>query len=115
MKAVVYHDYGGSEALRLDDVETPGAGEVLVRVASTTVSTAEMAMRKGDTLFARFVSGLRRPDKPTTSGSEFAGEVTAIGPGAGRSSVGDRVVGSTGASQPLPQHQQASTRTEARA
>jgi NADPH:quinone reductase-like Zn-dependent oxidoreductase len=57
-----------------------------------------MAMRKGEPFFARFVSGLRKPRRPTTPGSELAGEVTAIGAAVSRFSVGDRVVGSTGAS-----------------
>ena len=54
-------------------------------------------MRKGQPFFARFVSGLRKPRRPTTPGSELAGEVTADGPGVSRFAVGDRVVGSTGA------------------
>jgi NADPH:quinone reductase-like Zn-dependent oxidoreductase len=84
----------------VEEVEqpTPAGNQVLVRVHATTVSTAEMAMRKGKPFFARFVSGLRRPRKPTTPGSELAGEVTAIGPAVTRFAVGDRVVGSTGAS-----------------
>jgi len=49
-------------------------------------------MRKGEPFFARFVSGLRRPRKPTTPGSELAGEVTAVGPGVTAWKPGDRVV-----------------------
>lgn len=100
MRAVRFQRYGGPEVLQIEDVATPAPGDrqVLVRVHATTVSTAEMAMRKGEPFFARFVSGLRKPRKPTTPGSELAGEVTAVGPGVSRWAAGDRVVGSTGAS-----------------
>jgi NADPH:quinone reductase-like Zn-dependent oxidoreductase len=100
MRAVVYRDYGGPEVLRVEEVATPepASGQLLIRVHATTVSTAEMAMRKGQPFFARFVSGLRRPRKPTTPGSELAGEVVRAGPGVTGFEPGDRVVASTGAS-----------------
>jgi NADPH:quinone reductase-like Zn-dependent oxidoreductase len=100
MRAVRFRRYGGPEVLRVEDVQTPepAEGQLLVRVHATTVSTAEMAMRKGEPFFARLVSGLRRPRKPTTPGSELAGEVTAVAPDVGRFAIGERVVGSTGAS-----------------
>lgn len=99
MRAIRYHEYGGPDVLRVETVPTPtpGEGQLLVRVRATTVSTAEMAMRSGEPFFARFVSGLRRPRKPTIPGSELAGEVIEVGPGTTRFAVGDRVVASTGA------------------
>lgn len=99
MRAVVYREYGGPEVLGLEDLEAPvpAANQVLVRVRATTVSTAEMAMRSGKPFFARFVSGLRRPRKPTTPGSELAGEVVSVGAEVTRLRAGDRVVASTGA------------------
>lgn len=100
MKAVIYREYGGPEVLRLEDVETPtpGPGELVIGVAATTVSTAEMAMRKGDPLFARVVSGLRKPKRATIPGSELAGEIAALGADVTDFSAGERVVASTGAS-----------------
>lgn len=100
MRAVRFRRYGGPEVLGIEDVDTPTpvGSQLLVRVHATTVSTAEMAMRKGQPFFARFVSGLRKPRKPTTPGSELAGEVSATGPDVTRFAKGDRVVGSTGAS-----------------
>ena len=99
MKAVVYREYGGPEVLRVEDVETPAPGpdELLIRVAATTVSTAEMAMRSGRPFFARVVSGLRKPKRATIPGSELAGEVAAVGANVTAFTVGDRVVASTGA------------------
>ena len=40
MKAVVLHQYGGPELLKYEDYPDPkpGAGEVLVRVAATSVN-----------------------------------------------------------------------------
>jgi NADPH:quinone reductase-like Zn-dependent oxidoreductase len=38
MKAVRFHEFGGPEVLRYEDVEvpTPGAGQVRIRVAATS-------------------------------------------------------------------------------
>ncbi len=100
MRAVIYREYGGPEVLRVEDVETPtpGPGDLVIRVAATTVSTAGMAMRKGDPLFARVVSGLRKPKRATIPGSELAGEIAALGADVTDFSAGERVVASTGAS-----------------
>jgi NADPH:quinone reductase-like Zn-dependent oxidoreductase len=97
MKAVVQYRYGPPEVLSMADIATPqaGPGEILVRVRATTVSSAQMALRKGRPLFARLMTGLRRPHDPVP-GSELAGEVAAIGDSMAKVSVGDVVVGATG-------------------
>ncbi|MDH3262864.1 MAG: NAD(P)-dependent alcohol dehydrogenase, partial [Paracoccaceae bacterium] len=87
MKAVVYDRYGTPEVLRLAEVErpAPGAGEVLVRVVTTTVTSADwrarsMTVPTGYALPARLAFGLLRP-KRRILGTELAGEIVALGPG----------------------------------
>ncbi|KAJ4812138.1 hypothetical protein LUZ62_024704 [Rhynchospora pubera] len=49
MKAVVITKYGGPEVLQLEEVEdpTPGADEVLIKVAATALNRADTVQRKG--------------------------------------------------------------------
>jgi NADPH:quinone reductase-like Zn-dependent oxidoreductase len=97
MRAIVQRRYGAPEVLTVEEVATPspGSGEVLVRVEAATVSTAQMALRKGRPFAARLVTGLRRPKEPVP-GSDLAGEVVGLGQATTRFEVGDRVVGATG-------------------
>jgi NADPH:quinone reductase-like Zn-dependent oxidoreductase len=99
MKAIVYHEYGSPDVLRLEEVERPTAkeNEVLIRVHAAAISTAETIGRKGDPFIARLATGLIGPKK-TVLGSEFSGEIEAIGKDVKRFSVGDQVFASSGAS-----------------
>ena len=51
MKAVVVHQYGGPEVLKFEDYPdpTPGTGEVLVRVAASSVNPIGYKRRAGST------------------------------------------------------------------
>jgi NADPH:quinone reductase-like Zn-dependent oxidoreductase len=104
MKAVVYDRYGPPEVLRIEEVERPGlkADEVLVRVHATALTRADCATREANrrsglftSVLSRLVFGLRRPNQRIL-GSEFAGEVVAVGAAARAFAVGDQVFGSTG-------------------
>jgi NADPH:quinone reductase-like Zn-dependent oxidoreductase len=104
MRAVVYDRYGPPEVLRLEDVPrpVPGENEVLVRVHATTVNRFDTATRAANrrsglaiSLLSRLVSGLRRP-RHRILGTEFAGEVEAVGAGVSEFAAGDRVFGTTG-------------------
>lgn len=93
MKAVVYDRYGGPDRLRLEEVPTPvpGAGEVLVRVAATSVNLTDWEGLRGSPMYAR-IDGLRRPARRTL-GSDIAGRVEAVGRGVTRFQPGDEVYG----------------------
>jgi hypothetical protein len=49
MKAIVVHQYGGPEVLKFEDYPdpVPGLGEVLVRVAATSVNPIDYKRRAG--------------------------------------------------------------------
>jgi NADPH:quinone reductase-like Zn-dependent oxidoreductase len=104
MRAVVYDRYGPPEVLRLEDVErpVPGDDEVLVRVRVTTVARADCATREANRrsgiaaeVISRLAFGVRRPRRRIL-GSEFAGEVEAIGAAVREFRIGDRVFGTSG-------------------
>ena len=94
MRAVVYDRYGPPEVLRLEEVErpTPKDDELLVKVHAATVSRTDTGLRSADLFASRLVTGLLRP-KRRILGSDFAGEVEAVGAAATEFAVGDRVFG----------------------
>ena len=104
MRAVVYDRYGPPDVLRLEDVErpVPKEDEVLVRIHATTVNRLDTATREANrrsglaiSLMGRLVLGLRRP-RQRILGTEFAGEVEAVGAAVSAFAVGDRVFGNSG-------------------
>jgi NADPH:quinone reductase-like Zn-dependent oxidoreductase len=87
MKAVVVHQYGGPEVLKFEEYPDPvaGAGEVLVRVAATSVNPIDYKRRAG--LTKDFY-----PIKfPGLMGVDIAGTVVKVGPGVEGFSAGDQV------------------------
>ena len=96
MKAIVYTAYGPPEVLQLKEVEKPepGDNEVLIRVYATTVTATECVFRKGQTLFIRSFTGIRKP-KITTLGEELSGEIEAVGKNVKLFKKNDLVFGST--------------------
>jgi putative PIG3 family NAD(P)H quinone oxidoreductase len=84
----------------------PGTGEVLVRVRAAGVNNADLLQAKG---FYPAPPG-SPPDIP---GLELAGEVVAVGPGATRFGIGDRVmavVGGGGQAELAVVHERAALR-----
>ena len=87
MKAVVVHQYGGPEVLKFEEYPDPvaGPGEVLVRVAATSVNPIDFKRRAGLTKdFYPLVF-------PGLIGVDIAGTVAKLGPGVEGFSVGDQV------------------------
>jgi NADPH:quinone reductase-like Zn-dependent oxidoreductase len=97
MKAAVNTSYGPPDVVRIADVPTPTPGdhELLVKVHATTVNRTDCGFRGAKPFLTRFVTGLARP-RVTVQGSEFAGQVEAVGGGVTSFQVGDRVFGFTG-------------------
>ncbi|MGL4257552.1 MAG: alcohol dehydrogenase catalytic domain-containing protein, partial [Microbacterium sp.] len=90
---MVYEEYGGPEVLELRDVPTPApaSGEVLVEVVAVSINLSDWEGLRGSPAYAR-MGGLRRPSRPIL-GTDVAGRVVAVGPGASRFAVGDEVYG----------------------
>jgi NADPH:quinone reductase-like Zn-dependent oxidoreductase len=90
MRAALYDRYGPPDVLYVGDVPKPtaGQGEVLVRVAATSVNGGELYGRAGR---IRIVTGFG--GFPHRIGIDFAGEVAAVGPNVQEFAPGDRVWG----------------------
>ena len=99
MRAAVFTTYGGPEVVTVQDLPKPEITDtqVLVRVRAVVVSAADVAMRSGSPFIARLFFGLFRP-RQAVLGSDFAGEIEAVGASVTGYRVGDRVQGSTGSS-----------------
>jgi NADPH:quinone reductase-like Zn-dependent oxidoreductase len=103
MKAIVWTKYGSPDGLRLQEVATPTPGDdqLLIKVHATTVSTADSEIRrlKFPWLIAiptRLYLGLIKPARVKIAGTEFAGEIVAVGREITRFQPGDQVFGYTG-------------------
>jgi len=91
MRAVRYRRFGAPEVLEVVDVDPPepAAGEIKVRVAAASLNPLDWKIRDGH---LRFIPVLARP--PRGTGTDFAGEIVAIGGGPGPRHIGERVFGS---------------------
>jgi len=91
MKAIVMHEYGGPEVLKYEDHADPvaGAGELLVKVAATSINPIDYIQRTG---MAKAMFPLQFP---AILGRDLAGTVVRVGPGAQGFSVGDKVIAVT--------------------
>jgi len=94
MKAIVYTKYGPPEVLQLKEVEKPVPKdyEVLIRVHATTVNRTDCATIRAKPFFLRIITGLFKPKKQIP-GTEFAGEIEAIGKSVSSLKAGDKVFG----------------------
>jgi NADPH:quinone reductase-like Zn-dependent oxidoreductase len=90
MRALLSHEPGGPETLRLSEVPEPrpGRGELLVRVRAAAINYPDVLIIEDKYQF--------RPQRPFAPGGEIAGEIEALGEGVEGWSVGDRVIAVTG-------------------
>jgi NADPH:quinone reductase-like Zn-dependent oxidoreductase len=91
-RAVLIRAYGGVTAAEVARIEKPaaGQGQVLVRVRAAGVNGIDWKVREG------YVRDAFPLQLPAVLGIELAGVVEAVGPGASRFHVGDRVMGLLG-------------------
>jgi NADPH:quinone reductase-like Zn-dependent oxidoreductase len=92
MKAVRFHEHGGPEVLKYEDIPEPkiNATEILVRVKACSLNHLDLWTRKG-------MPGVKVP-LPHISGCDIAGEVAAVGDLAARMKAGDKIVVAPGLS-----------------
>ena len=92
MKAVLLQGYGGVDQLVYEDVPIPvaAAGEVLVKLISTSINPIDYKTRRGD------MKAIMPLQLPTILGYDLAGEVVALGAGVSGVSVNERVMAVTG-------------------
>lgn len=88
MKALRFHEYGGPEVLRLDEVPLPepGAGEVRLRVAGSAFNPVDDGIRGG------YLTGNFPVALPHTPGIEVSGTVDALGEGVDGVAIGEAVI-----------------------
>ena len=82
MRAVVLHEPGSAPMVEEVELDPPGPGEVLVRVAAAGVCHSDLHLAEGHLGGERF---------PIVPGHEGAGVVEAVGPGVDRPAPGDPV------------------------
>jgi NADPH:quinone reductase-like Zn-dependent oxidoreductase len=107
MKAIVMTQYGAPDVLQLKEIDKPAPkdNEILVRVRATSVGYGDTLVRRFNQVSpgefnmpfimwfpARIVLGLNAP-KQQILGSEFAGQVEAVGKDVTRFKQGDPVFG----------------------
>jgi NADPH:quinone reductase-like Zn-dependent oxidoreductase len=85
MRAAVFHEYGGPEVVRIEDVPAPepGPGDVLLRVGAAALNHLDLWVRRGLPI---------ETTMPHIGGSDIAGSVAALGSGVTGWTVGERVV-----------------------
>ncbi len=84
-RVVRFHQVGGPEVLRVEEVEVPppGKGEVQINIKALGLNRAESMFRRGQYL--------EQPKLPARLGYEAAGTVAAVGPEVREFKIGDAV------------------------
>ena len=90
MKALLSHEPGGPETLRLDELPdpTPGPGELLIRVRAAAINFPDVLIIEDKYQL--------KPPRPFAPAGELSGEIEAIGDGVEGWTVGDRIIAVTG-------------------
>ena len=92
MRAVRFHTFGSPAVLQIEHIEqpVPHHDEVLIRVAATSINSADLGARQGH---SRLIHARHMPMIP---GYDVAGEVVACGPAVTAFVPGERVFGLVG-------------------
>jgi NADPH:quinone reductase-like Zn-dependent oxidoreductase len=89
MKAIRFHEYGGLEVLKYEEVPRPEPqpGEVLVQVRAASINPFDLALREG------WLASMIPLQLPAIAGVDVAGTVRAMGKGVTGFSIGQDVYG----------------------
>ena len=90
MRALLSHEPGGPDSLRLDELPDPqpGPGELLVRVRAAAINFPDVLIIEDKYQL--------KPARPFAPGGEIAGEIEAIGEGVQGWTIGERVIAVSG-------------------
>ena len=95
MKAAYYSNYGDpGKVMTVKYIEKPEPkpDEILVKVMAATVNRTDEGIVTARYLVSRLYSGLFKPKKPV-SGTDFAGQIEAVGAAVTGFKIGDRIFG----------------------
>lgn len=97
MRVQIIETYGDADVFLLSERPNPkpSAGEVLVRMAASSVNPVDTKIRRGG-------AAAIGPALPAVLGCDVAGEVEAVGAGVSAFAVGDRVYGCAGGVAGMP-------------
>jgi len=110
MKAIVMTEFGGPEVLKIKEIPkpTPKEDEILIKIYATPLNFGDTIVRRFNTvtprkfhmpflfwLIGKIYFGIKKP-KIQILGSEFSGEIEAVGNRVKRFKSGDQVFGYTG-------------------
>ncbi|HYR07374.1 MAG TPA: zinc-binding dehydrogenase [Longimicrobium sp.] len=85
MRAAIFHEHGGPEVVRIEQVlrPDPGDGQVLVQVRASAMNHLDLWVRRGIPI---------ETTMPHIGGSDIAGVIAEVGEGVDEARVGERVV-----------------------
>lgn len=94
MKAAVRSKYGSSEVISILEIDKPipKDDEVLIRIHAGTVNRSDCHVLTGKPFVMRLFTGLSKP-KRSIIGTDFAGQIEAVGSSVNSFKVGDKVMG----------------------
>lgn len=86
MKAIVFHEFGGLDVLKVEELPDPepGAGEVAIDITASALNHLDVDVREGVSRFPI--------EPPHVLGIEPVGRISALGEGVDGWNIGDRVM-----------------------
>ena len=94
MKAAVRSKYGAPEVLSIQElsIPTPKDDEILIRIHASTVNRSDCHVLTGSPFIMRVFTGLFKP-KQQVIGTDFTGQVEAVGSSVSSFKIGDKLMG----------------------
>ncbi len=94
MKKIIFEKYGPPETLKIREVDKPSPkkNELLIKVYASTVNRTDCGILRGKPFIIRLFTGLSKP-KFSSTGTDFAGKIEAVGEEVKSFNIGDNVFG----------------------